>query len=163
VENTRRYAHFESCTRTCVDGGSCCSFGDGEFKPLGVTGEPEVKHRMINGQSHPSHLPQDDFRLMTFHPLTGDDYAYMVFVTDGVSSLISNQEIIDLARNAFDPSRAAQAIIDFAEDLGAEDNASVLVVPLAGWGNVGGVDETEARREYRKKKVSSLSTRMQRM
>lgn len=25
------------------------SFGDGEFKPLGVTAEPEVKHRIIDG------------------------------------------------------------------------------------------------------------------
>ena len=94
---------------------------------------------------------------------TGNDYAYMVFVTDGVSSLISNQEIIDLARNAHDPHRAAMTIVAFAEDLGAEDNCSCIVVPLAGWGNVVGTDETEARREYRRKKVSSLSTRMQRM
>lgn len=27
------------------------SFGDGEFKPLGVTAEPEVKHRIIDGKS----------------------------------------------------------------------------------------------------------------
>ena len=25
------------------------SFGDGEFKPLGVTAEPEIRHRIING------------------------------------------------------------------------------------------------------------------
>lgn len=87
----------------------------------------------------------------------------MVFVTDGVSSLISNQEIIDLARNAFDPERAATAIVNFAEDLGAQDNCTCLVIPLAGWGEVGGQDETEARREYRRSKAISLNTRMQRM
>lgn len=28
-----------------------CSFGDGEFKPLGVTAEPEIKHRIVEGGS----------------------------------------------------------------------------------------------------------------
>jgi protein phosphatase PTC6 len=27
------------------------SFGDGDYKPLGVTAEPEVKHRILNGES----------------------------------------------------------------------------------------------------------------
>ncbi|KAI5452240.1 Protein phosphatase 2C 6 [Naganishia albida] len=117
------------------------SFGDGEFKPLGVTAEPEIKHRLVEGS----------------------DYAYMVFVTDGISTLISNQEIIDLARTAHSPQRAAQTIVNFAEDLGAEDNCTCMVVPLAGWGEVGGRDETEARREYRKSKVNNMSSRMKRM
>jgi protein phosphatase PTC6 len=110
-----------------------------------------------------SHVSAGPEPLLTIFARAGADYAYMVFVTDGVSSLISNQEIIDLARNAHDPHRAATTIVNFAEDLGAEDNCSCIVVPLAGWGNVGGTDETEARREYRRRKVSSLSTRMQRM
>ena len=88
----------------------------------------------------------------------------MIFVTDGISGLISNQEIVDLARSAHSPQRAAQTIVNFAEDLGAEDNCTcMVVVPLAGWGEVGGRDETEARREYRKSKVSNLSSRMKRM
>lgn len=94
---------------------------------------------------------------------SGRDYCYMVLVTDGISTLISNQEIIDLARNAHDPYRAARTIVDFAEDLGAQDNCTCIVVPLAGWGRVGGRDETEERREYRRKKAGELNTRMQRM
>ncbi|KAJ9127632.1 hypothetical protein QFC24_001042 [Naganishia onofrii] len=117
------------------------SFGDGDFKPFGVTAEPEIKHRVVNG----------------------GDYAYMVLVTDGISTLISNQEIIDLARTSNSPQRAAKAIVNFAGDLGAEDNCTCMVVPLAGWGTVGGKDETEARREYRKSKVSALSSRSRRM
>lgn len=93
----------------------------------------------------------------------GSDYAYMVLVTDGISTLISNQEIVDLARTAHSPQRAAQTIVSFAEDLGAEDNCTCMVVPLAGWGEVGGRDETEARREYRKSKVNNMSSRMKRM
>jgi hypothetical protein len=26
------------------------SFGDGDFKPLGVTAEPEIKHRIVDGK-----------------------------------------------------------------------------------------------------------------
>lgn len=87
----------------------------------------------------------------------------MIFVTDGISSKISNQEIVDLAREAHDPFRAATTIVNFAEDLGSQDNCTCIVVPLAGWGKVGGTDETESRREYRRSKTSALSTRMQRM
>lgn len=76
---------------------------------------------------------------------------------------MSNQEIVDLTRNASDPSRASKSILNFAEDLGAQDNCTVMVVPLAGWGKIGGIDETEERREYRKRKAVELNTRMQRM
>jgi protein phosphatase PTC6 len=95
--------------------------------------------------------------------ILGDDFAYMVLATDGITSLISDQEIVDLARSAADPTRAAKTIIHFAEDLGAEDNCSCIVVPLSGWGKVQGVDRTEARREYRRKQAGQLNTRMQRM
>jgi hypothetical protein len=29
------------------------SFGDGDFKPFGVTAEPEIKHRVMNGMFRP--------------------------------------------------------------------------------------------------------------
>jgi protein phosphatase PTC6 len=87
----------------------------------------------------------------------------MVLVTDGITSRISDQEIIDLARNSIDPTRAAKTIVHFAEDLAAQDNCTCVVVPLAGWGKVGGRDGTEERREYRRKQAGELSTRMQRM
>ncbi|KAK1925770.1 phosphatase 2C-like domain-containing protein [Papiliotrema laurentii] len=115
--------------------------GDGEWKSSGVTAEPEVISRVLNG----------------------DDYAYMVLLTDGLTSLMSDQEIVDLARNSIDPARAAKTIVHFGEDLGAQDNCSCIVIPLAGWGHVGGIDRTEARREYRRKQADSLNTRMQRM
>lgn len=76
---------------------------------------------------------------------------------------MSDQEIIDLARNAIDPTRAAKTIVHFGEDLGAEDNCTCVVIPLAGWGKVGGRDRTEERREYRRKQAGALNTRMQRM
>jgi protein phosphatase PTC6 len=84
-------------------------------------------------------------------------------VTDGLTSLMSDQEIVDLARGADDPTRAAKAIVRFGEDLGAQDNCTCIVVPLAGWGKVGGKDTTEERREYRRKQAGMQNTRMQRM
>lgn len=116
------------------------SFGDGDYKHLGVTAEPDVKHRILNGS----------------------EYAYMVFVTDGVSSMMSNQEIVDLARTSPDPTKAAEAIVGFAEDLGAQDNCTCIVVPLAGWGKVGGKDETKERRDYRRRKSGEQNFKMER-
>lgn len=84
-------------------------------------------------------------------------------MTDGLTSLMSDQEIIDLARESIDPTRAAKSIVHFGEDLGAQDNCTCIVIPLAGWGKVGGKDTTEERREYRKKQAGMMSTRMSRM
>jgi protein phosphatase PTC6 len=86
----------------------------------------------------------------------------MVLVTDGVSSMISNQEIVDLARTSPDPTKAAEDIVGFAEHLGAQDNCTCIVVPLAGWGNVGGKDETKDRRDYRRRKAGEQSFKMER-
>ncbi|WVQ85039.1 hypothetical protein IAT38_007203 [Cryptococcus sp. DSM 104549] len=116
-------------------------FGDGQWKPSGVTVEPEVSTRIIDGDAH----------------------SYIILVTDGITSLISDQEIIDLARRSIDPLRAAKTVVHFAEDLGAQDNCTCIVVPLAGWGNVGGEDRTAERREYRRKNAEGMNTRMQRM
>ena len=76
--------------------------------------------------------------------------------------MISNQEIVDLARTSPDPTKAAEAIVGFAEDLGAQDNCTCIVVPLSGWGNVGGKDETKDRRDYRRRKAGEQSFKMER-
>ena len=39
--------------------------------------------------------------------------------------------------------------LDFAQDLGGDDNATALVPPLAGWNKVQGPDHTKELREYR--------------
>ncbi|KAG9100538.1 hypothetical protein FRC06_004043 [Ceratobasidium sp. 370] len=70
---------------------------------------------------------------------------------DGVTSTLSDAEIVDVARGAPDPHAAAAAIVSLAEELGSEDNATALVVPLAGWGNTTGADKTLELRNYRKK------------
>lgn len=74
-----------------------------------------------------------------------------MLVSDGVTSILSDAEIVDVARGSHDPQRAANAIINLAEELGSEDNATAIVVPLAGWGNTTGDDKTLELRNYRKK------------
>lgn len=103
--------------------------GDFRYKAFGVTPEPEVRSLL----------------------LTGSQYAFAVLVSDGVTSILSDAEIVDVARGSHDPQRAANAIINLAEELGSEDNATAIVVPLAGWGNTTGDDKTLELRNYRKK------------
>lgn len=125
-----------------------------------MTAEPEVTTQVLNG-TYILHARRISRYVGTDRE--GEDCCYIVLVTDGLTSLMSDQEIIDLARNASDPTRAAKTIVHFGEDLGAQDNCTCIVIPLAGWGKVGGKDRTEERREYRRKQAGELSTRMQRM
>lgn len=86
----------------------------------------------------------------------------MVMVSDGVSSMLSDDEIVDLAREAPTPKVAADRILAFSQELGAEDNATAVVVPLAGWGEARGPDKTLALREFRRQQ-SVGSERQRRM
>ncbi|KAF9015492.1 phosphatase 2C-like domain-containing protein [Cyathus striatus] len=114
--------------------------GDLRYKRFGVTPEPEVRTKLLNGK----------------------EWAYMVLVSDGVSSMLSDEEVVDLARNAPNPKVAADRILSFAEELGGEDNATAIVVPLAGWGNIQGPDKTKDLREYRRRQAVG-SERQRRM
>ncbi|KAL5534436.1 hypothetical protein ACEPAG_898 [Sanghuangporus baumii] len=102
--------------------------GDMEYKPYGVTAEPEVTTKLLNGP----------------------EWAYMVLVTDGISSVLSDAEIVDLARYGKTPKDSAKVILDFADEIGSDDNMTAMVVPLAGWGNITGPDQTKELREYRR-------------
>jgi protein phosphatase PTC6 len=90
--------------------------------------------------------------LIQFH-ISGTDWAYMVLVSDGISSVVTDEEVVDLARDAPDPKAAAERILAYAEELGSEDNATAIVVPLAGWGKIRGPDKTKDLREYKLKQA----------
>lgn len=75
---------------------------------------------------------------------------------------MSDDEIVDLARSAQNPRSAALSILSFAEEMGSEDNCTVIVVPLAGWGGVRGPDRTRELRMYRKEQMVG-SERQRRM
>jgi len=101
--------------------------GDLKWKPWGVTAEPEVKTKLVEGP----------------------DWAFMVLVSDGISSVVSDQEIVDLARGATSPKHAAKRILSFAEEMGSSDNMTAIVLPFSGWGQIIGHDRTKKLREYR--------------
>ena len=88
-----------------------------------------------------------------FHSFQGNDWAYLVLVSDGVSSILSDQEVVDLVRGARDLKSAAHNILSFSEELGGDDNATALVVPLSGWGKIQGPDRTRELREYRRQQA----------
>ncbi|KAF7306816.1 PPM-type phosphatase domain-containing protein [Mycena indigotica] len=114
--------------------------GDLRYKKFGVTPEPEVRTKLLEGE----------------------EWAYAILVSDGISSMLSDGEVCDLARDAPNPKAAAEKILSFAEELGGEDNATVLVVPLAGWGKIRGPDSTEDLRAYRRQQAVG-SERQRRM
>jgi len=116
-------------------------FGDRDFKSSGVIAEPEVHKRVLRG----------------------DEWAFLVIVSDGITDVARDDEIVDLVRGHSDPNRAAAKILGFAEDLGSEDNMTVMVVPLPGWGKMGGVDGSAERRKFKLKQVNGNSSRQKRM
>ena len=79
-----------------------------------------------------------------------------------MSSVVSDDEISDLARGAKTPRDAANRIISFASDMASQDNLTAMVVPLAGWGKVTGPDHTKVFRENRLTAMNGAE-RMQRM
>lgn len=107
------------------------AFGDSHFKKAGVTAEPEVITQVIRG----------------------DEFAFILAFSDGVGGVVSDQEAVDLCRDARHPSEAAQNVVRYAEALGTDDNATALVIPLRGWRKVQGKDGTLEQRKFKLSKV----------
>ncbi|KAI0067790.1 protein serine/threonine phosphatase 2C [Artomyces pyxidatus] len=107
------------------------SLGDLKWKRFGVTPEPEMRTKLLDGSA----------------------WAFMVMVSDGISSVVSDEEVVDLVRGASTPKRAADSILSFAEEMGSDDNLTAMVIPLAGWGKVTGPDRTKSLREYRQRQM----------
>ncbi|KAI0080275.1 protein serine/threonine phosphatase 2C [Panus rudis PR-1116 ss-1] len=116
------------------------SLGDLKWKPYGVTPEPQVETRILDGPN----------------------YSHITLISDGISSVASDDEISDLARGACTPRDAAQRVVSYAEEMGSEDNLTAIVVPLAGWGKIRGEDRTKELRAYRRQQMVG-SERQRRM
>lgn len=105
------------------------SFGDMRSKRIGVSAEPEI-HRYELGPA---------------------EYSFMVLVSDGVSGSLSDQEIVDIVKEAKTPEQGASDLIAFATETTKDgDNATALVVRLGGWerreeGGGGGMATKESR------------------
>jgi len=109
------------------------AFGDIGSKRIGVSAEPEI-HRV---------------------QLSPAEYSFMVLVSDGVSGTLTDQEIVDVVKEAKTPEQGARDVVGFATEVSKEgDNATCLVVRLGGWerrgeGGVGSMGTKEVR-DYRK-------------
>ncbi|KAF9360329.1 hypothetical protein BGX26_009799 [Mortierella sp. AD094] len=102
------------------------AMGDIAMKPYGVSAEPEIIRRTVKAK----------------------DAAFLVLVSDGITGVMSNQEIVDCVKLESDPTNAAANVLNLAELLGAEDNCTVLVVRLPAWGTKM-PDLSKDLREYR--------------
>lgn len=113
------------------------AFGDAQAKRYGVTPEPDIRSAVVRGS----------------------DFAFAIGFSDGISDVMSDQEVVDVCRGARHPQEAAKRVLKYAEDLGSDDNATVVCVPLAGWGRVGGGDQTRAKRQKRLSEVDLFRDR----
>lgn len=88
--------------------------------------------------------------------LKAGEYAFIVMVSDGVSGTMSDQEIVDVVKEAKTPEVGARDVVGFATEVGEEgDNATALVIRLGGWerrseGGGGGMGTREGR-EWRRR------------
>lgn len=133
------------------------AFGDVNFKQMGVTAEPEVTQYII-GDSACIHeqLTREEIQNYTIGGLGGDE-SFLILCTDGVTDVLTDQEIADIGMAHFNmvghpkatPQACAEEIVKFVEYVGGDDNATCLIVRLNGWGEWPVVDRTGELRQAR--------------
>ncbi|KAI1088720.1 protein serine/threonine phosphatase 2C [Rostrohypoxylon terebratum] len=105
------------------------AFGDMASKRLGVSAEPEI----------------------TRTELGPAQYSFIVLMSDGVSGTLSDQEIVDVVKEAKTPEQGAKDVVAYATEVSGDgDNATCLVVRLGGWerrseGGLGSLGTKEVR------------------
>ncbi|XP_060074261.1 protein phosphatase 1K, mitochondrial-like [Ylistrum balloti] len=86
--------------------------GNLPLKKYGVTEHPEIQIKKLDH---------------------GRD-AFLALVSDGVSFVLSDQEVVDITCSCSDPKEAASRITDQALQFGSEDNTTCVIIPLGAWG-----------------------------
>ncbi|CAJ2511966.1 Uu.00g075910.m01.CDS01 [Anthostomella pinea] len=105
------------------------AFGDMGSKRLGVSAEPEI----------------------TRTELGPAQYSFLVLMSDGVSGTLSDQEIVDVVKEAKTPEQGSKDVVAYSTEVSSEgDNATCLVVRLGGWerrseGGLGSMGTKEIR------------------
>jgi protein phosphatase PTC6 len=118
------------------------AFGDFQSKRIGVSAEPEL--RLIE--------------------LGAAEYSFLVLISDGISGTVSDQEVVDIVKEAKTPEQAAKDVVTFATEVSTEgDNATCMVVRLGGWerrgeGGVGSMG-TKEMRDWRLKEAQDPRSR----
>ncbi len=118
------------------------AFGDMRSKRIGVSAEPEIRR----------------------YELRPAQYSFLVLISDGVSGTLSDQEIVDVVKEAKTPEQGARDVVGFATEVSREgDNATCLVIRLGGWerrgeGGMGSLGTKEAR-DFRRQDATDPRTR----
>ncbi|KAF5008427.1 hypothetical protein FDECE_5297 [Fusarium decemcellulare] len=105
------------------------AFGDMKSKRIGVSAEPELT-RVEMGPAQ---------------------YSFLVLMSDGVSGTLSDQEIVDVVKEARTPEEGARNVVSYATEVSSDgDNATCQVVRLGGWerrseGGLGSLGTKEIR------------------
>ncbi|CCG24894.1 Ptc6 protein phosphatase [Candida orthopsilosis Co 90-125] len=133
------------------------AFGDVSYKEMGVTAEPEVTQLIVGDSREISQkLTEDEIKKYTVGGLGGDE-CFLILCTDGVTNVLTDQEIADIIMTHYKrqghvkatPQFCAQEVINFVEYVGGDDNATILVIRLNGWGNWPNIDRTGELRQQR--------------
>lgn len=116
------------------------SFGDVASKRLGVSAEPDI----VRLDMRPA------------------EYSFLVLVSDGVTGVVTDQEVVDVVKEARSADVAAKNVVEYAVEVagggGSADNATCLVVRLGGWerrseGGTGSLG-TKALRDARRREAA---------
>lgn len=126
------------------------SFGDFYAKSHGISAEPDIYSFLIGNTVN---LPYSERTKLQF----GGDECFIALVTDGVTDLLTDQEIVDLITTTVNnnglrkatPQFVTDEVIKFISTIAKKDadNATCLVLRLPNWGNWPTLDRTGANRE----------------
>lgn len=118
------------------------AFGDISSKAVGVSAEPEI----------------------TSVQLAPSEYSCLVIMSDGISGVLADQEIVDIIKEAKTPEQASIDVVEFATEISHEaDNATCMVVRLGGWARRGeggtGSLGTKEMRDYKRREAENPRAR----
>lgn len=138
------------------------AFGDRVAKRDGLSCEPDIYSYLIGSTRY---LPHAERGKLQF----GGDECFICLTTDGVSDLVSDQELVDLITSTVNmrglktasPQFVSEEVIKYIMAIGGKhaDNATCLVLRLPNWGNWPEIDRTGAIREEKLMSGSSGSDR----
>lgn len=126
------------------------AFGDLIGKREGLSAEPDIYSYLVGDTQQ---IPHSEKSKLQF----GGDECFVCMVTDGVSDVLSDQEVIDLITSTVNmrglktatPQFLADEVVKFIQEVGDRhaDNATCVLLRLPNWGNWPSIDRTGAQRE----------------
>ncbi|CAH2352780.1 [Pyruvate dehydrogenase [acetyl-transferring]]-phosphatase 2, mitochondrial [[Candida] railenensis] len=143
------------------------AFGDLNFKQMGVTAEPEISSYIIgDSEVIKKKLTKEEISQYTVGGLGGDE-CMLILITDGVTDILTDQEVADIimvnvnmkSQKRATPQFCAEEVIKFVEYVGGDDNSTCLVIRLNGWGHWPILDRTG---ELRQERLNDFSPRGER-